>query len=310
MSVFPGVEREAALDHPKLQDRLSASKPAELILAKVGRGKDGDPLVISAAERALSFVRTESKQRVAVIVNRVHTAEDIQRTLLDRVPEGLAQVVLLTGRIRPFERDRLVEKWKPFLRAASPDEPERPIIFVSTQCIEVGADFSFDALVTECASLDALRQRFGRLNRMGNPGAAPATILIRDEDAKDGEPDLVYGNALSRTWTLLQGKSSVDEGTQQKIIDFGFEALDSLLKDVDELTDFLAPRPDAPVLLPAHLDLLCQTAPTPWPELNIHVYLHGKARGSPDVQVVWRCDLSEEDSESCWKETLALCPLK
>lgn len=307
-AVFPGVERAAALDHPILRNRLSASKPAELVLANAGRGKPGDPLVTRAAERALSFTGTESKRRVAVIVNRVHTAEEIQRTLINRVPEGLVDVVLLTGRMRPFERDRLVAKWKPFLRAASPDEPERPILFVSTQCIEVGADFSFDALVTECASLDALRQRFGRLNRMGIPGAAPATILIREEDSKVSDQDPVYGRALSNTWSLLEGKASVDNGTQQKTIDFGFEALDILLKDVDDLTDFLAPRPDAPVLFPAHLDLLCQTAPTPQPEPDIQVYLHGKDRGSPEVQVVWRCDLSERDSESCWKETMALCP--
>lgn len=307
-AVFPGTKRAEALDHPILRDRISASKPAELVLAKAGRGQPGDPLVVRAAERAWSFIGSESKKRVAIIVNRVHTAEEIQRTLMNRVPEGLADVVLLTGRMRPFERDRLVAKWKPFLRAASADEPERPILFVSTQCIEVGADFSFDALVTECASLDALRQRFGRLNRMGIPGATPATILIREEDSKDGDPDPVYGRALSNTWSLLDGKASIDNGTQSKTIDFGFEAIDILLKDIDDLTDFLAPRPDAPVLFPAHLDLLCQTAPTPQPEPDIQIYLHGKDRGSPEVQVVWRCDLSEREAESCWKETIALCP--
>src|SRR5437762_2515822 len=96
------------------------------------------PVRIYAVHR--SWCRSErSKRRVAVIVNRVHTAGEVDRTLREQV-EGSAEVVLLTGRIRPFERDRLVEKWKPFLKAASPDEPEKPILFVSTQCIEVGAD--------------------------------------------------------------------------------------------------------------------------------------------------------------------------
>jgi len=76
-----------------------------------------------------------------------------------------ADIVLLTGRMRPFERDRLVDRWKPYLRATRPDDPGRPIVVVATQCLEVGADFSFEALTSEAASLDALRQRFGRLAR-------------------------------------------------------------------------------------------------------------------------------------------------
>lgn len=307
-AIFPGSEREAALDHPKLQERLNASKPSDLVVAKAGRGKNEDPLVATAAERALSYVKERGKRRVAVIVNRVRTAEEIARTLLEEVEEG-SDVVLLTGRIRPFERDRLVERWKPLLKAASPGEPEKPILFVSTQCIEVGADFSFDALVTECASLDALRQRFGRLNRMGLPGVTPAVILIREDDLKDNAGDPVYGAALSKTWSLLDEKSTAttDENKDRKVIDFGFAALDATLSDIEDRSDYLAPKPDAPVLLPAHLDLLCQTAPTPNPEPDIQLYLHGKDRGSPEVRVVLRSDLSEKYTKG-WTETVALCP--
>ena len=111
--------------------------------------------------------------------------------------------MLLTGRLRPFERDKLVERWKPFLMASKPEDHEKPIVIVATQCIEVGADFSFDALVTEAASLDALRQRFGRLNRMGLPGKAPAAILIRDSDTSKGSEDPVYGSAIPECWRVL-----------------------------------------------------------------------------------------------------------
>jgi len=55
--IFPGSEREAALDHPKLHERLNASKPADLMLAKAGRSKTEDPLVARAAERALAYVK-------------------------------------------------------------------------------------------------------------------------------------------------------------------------------------------------------------------------------------------------------------
>jgi CRISPR-associated endonuclease/helicase Cas3 len=307
-AIFPGTAREAALDHPVLRDRLGASKVARLLAVKAARAEQSDPLVAAAAKRAESYVRDGCKRRVAVIVNRVRTAEEIAHALRAEVEER-ADVVLLTGRIRPFERDRLVEKWKPFLRAASPDEPENPIVLVSTQCIEVGADFSFDALVTECASLDALRQRFGRVNRMGLPGAAPATILIRNEDAQGSEPDPIYGTALSAVWRLLsETATAVAEGKkQQLVIDFGVESLDAALNDVEDFSPYLAPRPDAPILLPAHLDFLVQTAPTPHPEPDIQPFLHGKDQGAPEARVIWRADLSEENTE-VWTETLALCP--
>jgi CRISPR-associated endonuclease/helicase Cas3 len=220
-----------------------------------------------------------------------------------------ADVVLLTGRIRPFERDRLVKKWKPFLKAASPNQPEKPIVLVSTQCIEVGADFSFDALVTEAASLDALRQRFGRLNRMGNSGSAPATILVRDQDAKQDRFDPIYGTAVADCWRLLNEKATgASEGKEDEgSIDFGIDALDSNLIDVDDLSPSLAPRPDAPVLLPGHLDLLSQTAPAPAVEPDIALFLHGKKRSPPEARVVWRSDLAADNSE-IWMETVALCP--
>ena len=143
-AVFPGAEREAALDHPVLRARLRASKPADLIEVKSTRGKSDDPLPIEAVDRALSYLR-EGRRRVGIIVNRVRTAEDI--ALRARVTAD-TNVVLLTGRMRPFERDRLVAQWKPYLRAVSPEDPPRPILLVSTQCLEVGADFSLDALIS------------------------------------------------------------------------------------------------------------------------------------------------------------------
>jgi CRISPR-associated endonuclease/helicase Cas3 len=304
--IFPGGERERALDHPTLKARLGAAKPAELVEVKAPRGNGTDPLVEEAVRRADDY-RQSGRVRIAVIVNRVRTAEEIRRTLQEKV-EGNAEVVLLTGRIRPYERDCLVTQWERFLRAASPEKPGKPIVLVSTQCIEVGADFSFDALITECASLDALRQRFGRLNRMGESGEAPGVILIRDQDAESNE-DRIYGKAMAETWRFLNEKAKIVGGGKdcKRIIDFGFESLRSDLSDVEDLSSYLAPQPDAPMLLPAHLDLLCQTSHTPHPEPDIQLFLHGKDRGAPEVQVIWRADLVTKDPTR-WVEIVSLCP--
>lgn len=304
---FPGKDREQALNHPKLCDRLSASKQAELVL--LNASKTGDPLVKEAAARAEKYVRSGCV-RVAVIVNRVRTAAEIAANL-SKASKETFDVHLLTGRLRPFDRDTLVKRLTPLLKANEPLPPERPVILVSTQCIEVGADFSFDAMVTESAALDALRQRFGRLNRMGHPGPAPATILIRAEDAKEKKPeDPVYAHALPRCWELMNTLAKVEgEGSKSRtVLDFGVDSLNALLASADpyEVEQALAPHRNAPVLLPAHLDLLCQTAPPPAVVPDVALFLHGTERGAPEVRVVWRADL--EGSDDSWVEAVALCP--
>jgi CRISPR-associated endonuclease/helicase Cas3 len=303
-AVFPGADRERALNHTVLSKRLCAQMPAVLVSIKGKTSpRDADLLVGKAVEQVLSY-RDSGKRRIAVIVNRVNTARQIEDTLRKEAGDD-ADVVLLTGRIRLYERDRLVERWQRYLRAGSPEEWAKPIILVSTQCIEVGADFSFDALVAEAASLDALRQRFGRLNRMGDAGEAPAAILVRERDLQETEPDPIYGGAIRACWKLPNSKATGED--EAKSIDFGFDALDEALADVDGLAASLASPPDAPILLPAHLDLLCQTAPAPAVEPDIGLYLHGKERGAPEARVVWRADLSP-DKTDLWKETVALCP--
>jgi CRISPR-associated endonuclease/helicase Cas3 len=306
--VFPGPDREAALDHPRLAQRTAASKPAELVSIKTTRGLETDPLVIEAAQRAETWAKKGGKRRVAVIVNRVRTATSVAEALREGGGDEI-DVVLLTGQLRPFERDRLVERWSRVLKAGNPEEPARPVVLVSTQCIEVGADFSFDAMVTEAASLDALRQRFGRLNRLGHLEASPAAILIREEDAKGEIEDPIYGSALAECWRLLQERAAprTEDRTGRKLVDFGVAALDALLQDVDDLASYLAPSPDAPMLLPSHVDLLCQTAPRPEVEPDVQLYLHGTDRGTPEVRVAWRADLEEQHTET-WVETAALCP--
>src|SRR6202047_5255296 len=113
---------------------------------------------------------------------------------------------LVIGSRGPSARDGRDERVG---RRVGPGRPRLPVktsSIAATQCLEVGADYDFDALVTECASLDALRQRFGRLNRGGRKIEAKALILIGEKDVKEeskvdnGKPDPIYGNALARTW--------------------------------------------------------------------------------------------------------------
>src|SRR5690606_23961823 len=74
--------------------------------------------------------------------------------------------------------------------------------------------------------------------------------------------------------------------------DFGVLALD--VPTGDDLAKLLGPKPSAPTLLPAYLDLWAQTSPAPSQLPDVSLWLHGLASGPADVQVVWRVDLTED----------------
>lgn len=67
---------------------------------------------------------------------------------------------------------------------------------VATQTIEVGADFDFHAMFVEAASYAALKQRVGRLNRLGVREAARGAVVLVRADAK---ADAIYGETINAT---------------------------------------------------------------------------------------------------------------
>lgn len=294
----------------RLRKRLTAEKPARLIAPT----KDIVAHVVDQATAMLADLRQSGieKPAIGVIVNRVARARDIHQKLEAHfaLADEKADVALLIGPSRPLDRDQIVEKLEPIATGAERGVLPGPLIVVATQCLEVGADLDFDGLVTECASLDALRQRFGRLNRAGRDVQSSAAILIQKSDEKpkkDGDP--VYGFALAETWKWLNTKAS-DNG-----IDFGIEAMERLLDSEQDAARLFASKPDAPVLCPAHLDLLLTTSPLPEPDLDIGLFLHGPQRASADISLVWRADLTEEDLANDararakeYLETLAVLP--
>jgi CRISPR-associated endonuclease/helicase Cas3 len=227
---------------------------------------------------------------IAVIFNRVASARDAFNRLSVEVD---AEAILLTGRTRPYDRDRLIEKYQHRFKAGRIRDGGKSLYVIATQCIEVGADFDFDALVTECAALDALRQRFGRLDRLGNLGDSRAVIVARRDQLKEAD-DPVYGCALARTWEWLAeiaGKPKGKKKTAALVVDFGVRALDELIKGNPAPSDAYSPDRHAPVMLPAHLDLWVQTSPIPVPDPDVAVFLHGPETQLADVQVVWRADI-------------------
>lgn len=280
----------AEREQPPLAARLKACKPAILREIKTPR----DPERASEALARACVVEAKrlagSLEVFAVMVNRVGTARLIAQLAREQLPPGW-EVALFTGRMRPLDRDDLQKALLERVQTGRQRGVGDRLLVVSTQALEAGADFDFDGLITECASLDSLRQRFGRVDRLGEFNLTQAVVLARSSEVEESAPaDPVYGTALQATWHWLRSRAT----GQDQVFDFGIEAVERQLADQShaETNRLLASRESAPVLLLSHLDRWVQTSPIPSADPEVSPFLHGCERGAPEVQVVWRADLA------------------
>lgn len=272
--------------HPLIARRLAARKLTRLVDA----AGDDARFVGQALAEATALGLGQPGRKLAIIVNRVATA----RLLYDTLKKRGERCILLIGRSRGLDRERLLAGYLPELGAGRPrSADQRALCVIATQTVEVGADFDFDALVSEAASLSALRQRFGRLDRLGELGETRAVILKR----KGKKPDPIYGEDGTQAWAWLNAQAV--GGT----LDMGLAALGTLIT-----ANPPPPERPAPIatLLPAHLHLLAQSGPYA-PEIDVAPWLHGPQARKVEVTLVWRADLDPSAGEH-WRDCVAALP--
>jgi CRISPR-associated endonuclease/helicase Cas3 len=262
-------------DHQLLGPRLRVSKPAEL--REIGNKAAPN----FYADLAREIAKDEGIAKILVVVNRV----DLARAIFEHFRGD--EALLLTGRVRDLDRERIVKSIEGVLK-----ESGRRVFAIATQCVEAGADYDFDALVTQIAPLDALRQRFGRLNRKGRPIEARAFIAASKEDLAPRKPDPVYGSAAKEAWALLKRVARTER--KRAVVDFGVLAFSEMVGQED-MSQAISERPDAPTMPPAYVDLWTCTNPPPALEPEVALFLHGPERASADVEIVWRADVAEQD---------------
>jgi CRISPR-associated endonuclease/helicase Cas3 len=119
------------------------------IIHKLPRYEDTSEHISSAIERG---------EKVLVVCNRVDIAqarfEDLRNTFRE-IP-----VMLLHSRFRRKDRSTAEKEL-----TDTYNNQEGACIVVATQVVEVSLDISFDVMITDAAPIDALIQRFGRINR-------------------------------------------------------------------------------------------------------------------------------------------------
>ncbi len=304
LSATPGAPRQSARqpppadfsltdedrEHPVLARRLAASKPAALIEIA---GRQGVPAelrrveeVVDQAKKALEELRrTLTSPAIGVIVNRVARARQVFNRLKDEAAD--ARVVLIIGPARPVEREEAAARDLRPIRTEEARALDLPLIVVATQTMEAGVDVDFDGLVTEAAALDALRQRFGRLNRAGRDIKPVGAILAHKDDLGSRVDDPVYGDRIRKTWAAL---TEVAAGSPERLVEFGIGGLPRQL--IENSQDLAAEKENAPILLPAYADLWSQTSPIPNADPDVSLFLHGPKRSPASVQIVWRADIA------------------
>ena len=309
-------------DDPVVQARLTARKCLSLTPA------EADGLTARIVQAAFEHEGTGC--RVLVYVRSPVQALEVQNTIVTKIVEKLRhagvrmskeeaeraarqRVGLLTGTIRGYERDLLVESdlFKEFKADVQrPPQLEQTLYLVSTSAGEVGVDLDAEHLVCDLTTLDSMIQRFGRVNRLGvdrdgRPRAATITVVVEQSDDKDPLREQVQ-----KTAEVLRRLPQMGDAHNASP-----QALDALLRSSDAQAAF-APRPQVRPVSDILLDnwSLTSVAGEMPGRPQVAEYLHGVAEWEPaETFVAWRAEVSHLARADVDHEALAewfeACPI-
>ena len=166
-------------------------------------------------ENNLDVIKTDLKvgKKVLVVCNTVAQAQNIYNQLRSEVEKS----VLLHGGFNGTDRNRHEQT---LLQAEKKDSLEDVMLLVGTQAIEISLDIDYEVIYTEPAPIDALLQRFGRVNRKRDRGISPC-VIFKESNKTDF---YIYDkDVISRTlevFSKAKNDGVVDESILQECIDF------------------------------------------------------------------------------------------
>ncbi|MBV6522892.1 MAG: hypothetical protein MNPFHGCM_03042 [Gemmatimonadaceae bacterium] len=267
-------------DDQKVSDRLNAKKKLEVEALDADKG-----VGVQLAAWAIEKSKADKDAVIGVVVNTVAEVRKCAAALREGgVPDE--QVVTLTGSMRGWDRDAVVESER-YARFKSQRDRnvvfEAPLFLVATSCVEVGADVDCDHLGVEACAADSLIQRLGRVNRLGASTRDVTVKLVGDKERTDPA-----GKVFVRVQALVTDGQEVhgSPGT------FPARLRDGLV-DAEELGLFDV-RVPPPALTSAVLDDLAMTSkhPNAGARPDVGRWLHGSVEdASLYVELAWRSEL-------------------
>ncbi|HOI53947.1 MAG TPA: type I-U CRISPR-associated helicase/endonuclease Cas3 [Phycisphaerae bacterium] len=305
------------LSHSEVEKRFS-NVTKRLYLHSCGAG-DGE-LCRNLVDRAWAF--HDKNAGIIIYVRKPANARAVGDELRTRLSkefganQGAGRVALLTGTIRSYERERVMREpaVQRLLSGLSADRlAASPTTWlVATSAGEVGADFDADHMVCDLSTMDAMIQRFGRVNRRGGEGREAVIHALldqpearRDKQGKERELSrieqarLVTAGLLERLPALTGGddcRSASPASLGNLVLDYPAEYAAAC-----------SPQPQSVLPHEIVLDAWALTSiQEDWPLAHeVHPYLHGLGDQEPDTYVAWRAELDHLPVDADWEPEAA-----
>ncbi len=150
---------------------------------------DGELLSDQGIERIVADAK--AGKSVLVVCNLVDRAQMAYHRLSSQLKDTSIPIELVHGRFTMRDRSA---KEKLIREAVSSTSGQRlPMVLVATQVVEVSLDIDLDTIYTDPAPLEALVQRFGRVNRLRRQAhLTPVHVYSQPDDGqKIYDPELV-----------------------------------------------------------------------------------------------------------------------
>jgi len=169
-------------------------------------------------------------KKVFLVCNKVQSAQEVFNKIQLSYPN--IPVLLLHSRFKRAERGQkekqLIGRNQDGTPSHSFNTSDKACIVVSTQVVEVSLDISFDVMITECAPLDAMIQRFGRINRTRNEytiGNYKPVYIIKPPGKQDKAKPYEL-EILQKSYEQLTYGKILHETSIQQMIDSVFPVID------------------------------------------------------------------------------------
>ena len=274
-----------------VRQRLDANKPLKI------RVHSGEPAkhLAEAAEKLLDEARPSS---CLVFANTPDTARGVLTLLRKQFAASAADTLLLTGRTREREAERIRARILDGVEGMAADRNPgvartRHLIVVATQTLEVGADIDAEYMVTETCGVRALTQRLGRLNRLGHFQHARGVYVHtppQERGARKGTRSAewpVYGNEPD---TVLERLSNaIDPATGS--INLSPRVVSRVLGEPGDDSG------RAPEILNGLLREWVKTTTPPSGEAPVEPYFSGISNIDYSVSVIWRAHIPAAEQQ-------------